>query len=107
MLSSGTVGAAMEGAIAGRKAIAMSFPFFHGWGKWTDAEVAAAVRVAGSVSARLWREWDGQPGPSLFNINVPISVSEAEHEVLFTTVDTAAQYERLYGENHGASATLQ
>lgn len=88
----------MEGAIAGRKAIAISFPFFHGWGRWTEEEVSAAVRVAGSVSARLWREWDAQAGPSLFNVNVPISVSETEHEVLFTSVDTYAQYEGLYGK---------
>ena len=46
MLSSGTVGAALEGSISGCKAIAVSFPFFQGWDNWTDADVDSAVQVA-------------------------------------------------------------
>ena len=48
MLSSGTVGAALEGAISGRRAVAVSFPFFQGWDNWTDADVETAVQVAPS-----------------------------------------------------------
>lgn len=99
VLSSGTVGAAMEAAIAGRRAIAISFPFFSGWGNWSEEQMQAAVRVAGAVSSDLWQHWNGGgSGALLYNVNVPVSVSEASHEVLFTQVDTAAQYEGLYGK---------
>ena len=109
VLSSGTIGAAMEAAIAGRKAIAISFPFFNGWGNWTEDQVQAAVRVAGAVSSDLWQHWSSSDGGSalLYNVNVPVSVSEGSHEVLFTQVDTAAQYERLYGACDSQSAVVQ
>lgn len=51
VLSSGTVGAAMEGCIAGRRAVAVSFPFFQGWDNWTDADIDSAVQVGS-----LWSE---------------------------------------------------
>lgn len=96
----------MEAAIAGRKAIAISFPFFSGWGNWTEDQVQTAVRVAGAVSSDLWQHWSSSNGGSalLYNVNVPVSVSEGSHEVLFTRVDTAAQYEGLYGACNSPSA---
>ena len=45
VMSSGTVGGALEGAIGGRKAVAVSFPFFSGWDNWTDTDINTAVRV--------------------------------------------------------------
>ena len=45
VLSSGTIGAAMEGCLAGRRSIAISFPFFQGFHNWTDAEIGNAVKV--------------------------------------------------------------
>ena len=45
MLSSGTVGAALEGSITGRKAVAVSFPFFKGFDNWSTADVDTAVQV--------------------------------------------------------------
>ena len=45
MLSSGTLGAAMEGALAGRRAIALSFPFFNGWSNWTPQDIDAAIQA--------------------------------------------------------------
>ena len=45
VLSSGTVGAALEGVLAGRKAIAISFPFFRGFSNWSKAEVIDAIQV--------------------------------------------------------------
>ena len=83
MLSSGTVGAAMEAALAGRRAIALSFPFKRGWGKWTDAEVAAAVAVAAEVTARLWDAFEGPAGEGaeadVFNVNVPLGAGVEPH----------------------------
>ena len=53
VLSSGTVGAALEGAISGRRAVAVSFPFFRGWDNWTDADVDSAVQVASTLIKAL------------------------------------------------------
>ena len=54
MLSSGTVGAALEGSIAGRKAVAVSFPFFQGWDNWSAADVDTAVQVALPLTATTY-----------------------------------------------------
>jgi 5'/3'-nucleotidase SurE len=42
VLSSGTVGAAIEGVIAGRRAMAVSFPFKDGFGNWSREEVGSS-----------------------------------------------------------------
>lgn len=73
VLSSGTVGAAMEAAIAGRKSIAISFPFFSGWNNWTDDQVSAAVAATGSVTETLWDSWS--PDADMYNVNVPLQAS--------------------------------
>lgn len=44
VLSSGTLGAAMEASLAHKKAIAISFPF-NGWGSWTEEDIQTAVQV--------------------------------------------------------------
>lgn len=70
LLSSGTVGAAMEGAVAGRRSVALSFPFFNGWGGWSEAELEAAVAASVDLVARLWDQW--APGVDVYNVNVPL-----------------------------------
>lgn len=45
LLSSATIGAAMEAALAGHKAIAVSFSYYRRFGSWTPAELAAAIQV--------------------------------------------------------------
>lgn len=35
----------MEGVLARRKAIALSFPFYSGFNNWSNEEVADAVQV--------------------------------------------------------------
>ena len=60
-MSSGTVGAALEGCVHGRRAIAMSFPF-KGWGSWTDEDVTCALEVALDVTGSLWRSWSEEDG---------------------------------------------
>lgn len=96
VLSSGTVGAAMEAAIAGRRSIAISFPFFSGWGNWTEEQIAAAVIASGSVTKQLWEEWS--PSADLYNVNVPLQLA-GDYRVITTTVDTTAKYSNLYAFN--------
>lgn len=73
LLSSGTVGAAMEAAIAGRKSIAISFPFCSGWNNWTEDQISAAVAASGSVTEKLWDSWS--PEADMYNVNVPLQHS--------------------------------
>ena len=113
VLSSGTVGAALEGAVAGRRAVALSFPFKNGFGNWTDEELRLAVEASGKVVADLWESWG--EGVDLYNVNVPLdfnrggggtgeknssnssdSSSSFAFEVSATTVDPGAQYSSLY-----------
>ncbi|KAK9803155.1 hypothetical protein WJX72_005475 [[Myrmecia] bisecta] len=99
VLSSGTIGAAMEGAIAGRRAVAISFPFFTGWNNWTQDDINKAVKIAADVTQQLWQEW--QAGIDLYNVNVPLggkSVAGApvDPAILRTTVDAESSYTSLY-----------
>ena len=57
LMSSGTVGAAMEAAIARRRAVALSFPFFDGWNGWTREQIDEAASISGDVVADLWTNW--------------------------------------------------
>lgn len=101
VLSSGTLGAAMEASLAHRKAIALSFPF-NGWGSWDDDDIATAVEMAGRVASQLWEEWQsGDVKADVFNVNVPLGFKTVngrpvEPEVLHTTVDMQSQYSSLY-----------
>lgn len=104
VLSSGTVGAALEGAVAGRRAVALSFPFRNGFGNWTDEELRLAVEASDRVVADLWESWG--EGVDLYNVNVPLDFNRGEgqksssslpaFQVSATTVDPGAQYSSLY-----------
>eukprot|EP00208_Stichococcus_sp_RCC1054_P002245 CAMPEP_0206135278 /NCGR_PEP_ID=MMETSP1473-20131121/600_1 /ASSEMBLY_ACC=CAM_ASM_001109 /TAXON_ID=1461547 /ORGANISM="Stichococcus sp, Strain RCC1054" /LENGTH=255 /DNA_ID=CAMNT_0053527079 /DNA_START=302 /DNA_END=1069 /DNA_ORIENTATION=+ len=96
VLSSGTVGAAMEAAIAGRRGIAISFPFFHGFGNWTETEILKAVEAAGAVTEQLVQSWGDDV--DIYNVNVPVQLAK-DYQVSFTTVDPTSQYHSLYGLN--------
>ncbi|MBI2505080.1 MAG: 5'/3'-nucleotidase SurE [Candidatus Latescibacteria bacterium] len=81
-LSSGTVGAAIEGALAGRAALAFSVELkaedYARWRQHREAGVPAlwenAAQVAGEIAAEVWRA--GLPeGAALLNVNMPAQVS--------------------------------
>ena len=83
ILSSGTVGAALEGAFGGRKAIALSFAFFDRLSAYTEQHVADACEAAVDVVEALWMEWPA--GVELFNVNVPLGCAR-DVRVLHTHV---------------------
>ena len=61
------------GAVAGRRAVALSFPFFSGWNNWTPAEVDAAVATSGRVVQSLWEDWPSAASADhveVYNVNV-------------------------------------
>ncbi len=53
VLSSGTIGAALEGSIAGRKSVAISFPFFSGFGNWGQEDLEIALEVSSPLQVNL------------------------------------------------------
>lgn len=67
-LASGTIGAALEGAGAGVKSIAVSFAFWNKESKdeWVDAATKLTVKLA----QHLYDNWD--PEVDLYTINVPL-----------------------------------
>jgi len=118
ILSSGTVGAALEGCVHGRRAIAMSFPF-KGWGSWTDEDVTCAVEVALDVTGSLWRSWSEEdaPGDAFYNVNVPLWAAAplkregrlADLRWVRTTVDAETGYTSLFrrgGEEGGVEKSI-
>lgn len=53
LLASGTIGAAIEGSLSGRKSMAVSFSYYRRFGSWTEAELAAAIEV----HQQWWWSW--------------------------------------------------
>ncbi|KAL3149811.1 hypothetical protein ABBQ38_013636 [Trebouxia sp. C0009 RCD-2024] len=112
VLSSGTLGAAMEASLAHKKAIAISFPF-NGWGSWTEEDIQTAVQMAGQVATQLWEEWQsGTVEADVFNVNVPLGFktvegTPVEPEILRTTVDMQSQYSSLYKATEGKSGAFE
>ncbi|KAG0171092.1 hypothetical protein DFQ30_001519 [Apophysomyces sp. BC1015] len=68
-LSSGTIGAAMEGVMCSQKAIALSFAFFSR--DFSKDKIQNTCLMASQVIRHLWslNKW---PSNGLFNINVPL-----------------------------------
>lgn len=73
-LSSGTLGGALEAAICGVRAVAISFAFTTR--KEPEELVAEASALSVRVVERLARDWAGElggvPGPDLYTVNVPL-----------------------------------
>ncbi len=80
VLSSGTVGGALEGCIAGKPAIALSFPFF---GHPSEKEVEDSVVNGIRVIEMLVENWPSSV--DLFNVNVPLGCGE-NPQVYLTTL---------------------
>lgn len=68
-LASGTIGAALEGAGAGVRGIAVSYAF---WSKETNNEawVAAATQMTVSLTRYLYNNWE--EGVDLYTVNIPL-----------------------------------
>ncbi|KAF2197024.1 acid phosphatase-like protein [Delitschia confertaspora ATCC 74209] len=79
-LSSGTIGGAMEAAVCGVKAIALSYAFFD---RNHDPEI---ISGASALSVRLidhlFANWD--PSVHLYSVNVPLVEDVGSHKILWT-----------------------
>jgi len=88
-LSSGTLGAAMEGATMGYPAIAVSFDIPSKSYSPTDAQCEGATEAAIGVIESLWAEWGKA---ECYNVNVPLDA----------TRDTPGRLTHFYRDNGGA-----
>lgn len=81
-LSSGTIGGAMEAAVCGVKAIALSYAFFD------RNHDAAIITAASDLSARLIQHlhasWD--PNTHLYSVNVPLVEGVGARKILWTNM---------------------
>ncbi|KAJ9165594.1 Tubulin-tyrosine ligase family protein-like protein [Coniochaeta hoffmannii] len=83
-LSSGTLGGALEAAVCGKRAIALSYAFFS---RNHDADiVAAASRQSVRVVEALVRQWPEDRSVDLYSVNVPLVEGVEVNKVLWTDV---------------------
>ncbi|OIW25162.1 tubulin-tyrosine ligase family protein-like protein [Coniochaeta ligniaria NRRL 30616] len=83
-LSSGTLGGALEAAVCGRRAVALSYAFFS---RNHDAEiVAAASRHSVKVVEALVAQWPADGSVDLYSVNVPLVEGVEGNKTLVTGV---------------------
>ncbi|KAJ4309004.1 putative tubulin--tyrosine ligase pby1 [Fusarium piperis] len=80
-LSSGTLGAALEGAALERKAIAVSF---ERRSPRADEVVAEATRLSIRIIQKLLDEWDDEV--AVYNVNIPLLAGVETKEVYWTEI---------------------
>jgi tubulin--tyrosine ligase len=79
-LSSGTIGGALEGAVCGKKAIALSYAFDS---REHDAEILAeAAKLSTRLVEKLVAEWPEEV--HLYSINVPVRKGVKEAKIVYT-----------------------
>ncbi|VUC23543.1 unnamed protein product [Clonostachys rosea] len=82
-MSSGTLGGALEGALSGYRAIAISFD--KPLGVTTDALVATARQGVKIIEA-LVEKWHPNSSVELYSINMPIADDISKRKVVWTTI---------------------
>lgn len=79
-LSSGTIGAAMEAAVCGKRSIALSFAYSS---RDNDPDVIAEASIHSvRVIEYLYANW--ADGVDLYNVNVPLEPGVSKNKVLYT-----------------------
>ncbi|KAL2827020.1 survival protein sure-like phosphatase/nucleotidase [Aspergillus cavernicola] len=79
-LSSGTIGAAMEGAACGRRSIALSYAFSSR--NHDPVIIAEASRHSVRVVEHLAKNWG--EGVDLYSVNVPLEPGVGESKIMYT-----------------------
>ena len=99
-LSSGTLGGALEAAVVGKKAMAISFAHFRELGTTPEA-VHEACTLSAKIVDKLWQEWGSasdETTPDLYSINIPLVAGLAEKPIQWTYMfNTSWRNGRLYG----------
>ncbi|KAL5338682.1 survival protein sure-like phosphatase/nucleotidase [Aspergillus crustosus] len=79
-MSSGTIGAAMEGAACGKRSIALSYAFSSR--NHDPVIIAEASRHSVRIVEHLVKNWD--EGVDLYTVNVPLEPGVSESKVMYT-----------------------
>ncbi|PHH52488.1 putative tubulin--tyrosine ligase PBY1 [Ceratocystis fimbriata CBS 114723] len=83
-LSSGTMGAAMEAAVCGFKAIALSYAFFT---QNHDPDIIeAATRHSVRVIEAVYKQWPADKSIDLYSINVPLVGEVEANKTMWTDI---------------------
>lgn len=81
-LSSGTIGAAMEGAVCGKRSIALSYAFSSR--NHDPVIIAEASKHSVKVIEYLCANWT--EGVDLYSVNVPLEPGVSQNKVLYTAM---------------------
>mmetsp|Transcript_228 Transcript_228/g.454 ORF Transcript_228/g.454 Transcript_228/m.454 type:complete len:272 (+) Transcript_228:114-929(+) len=102
VLSSGTVGAALEGSIQGKRSISISYCFMKKFLEFTPEELAEALKVSVKVVADVWSHWP--EGVPLINVNVPLGIKATAP--IYRTLLLEDSYESLYSQDPKSQDTF-
>lgn len=83
-LSSGTLGGALEAAVCGRKAIALSFAFFTR--NHDPVIIEGACRHSVRVIDALYNQWPSNGSADLYSVNVPLVEGVEDHKTIWTDI---------------------
>lgn len=83
-LSSGTMGAALEGAACRKKSIALSFAFFTR--NHDPVIIEAACKHSVKVIEALYKQWPSDNSVDLYSVNVPLVEGVDTHKTIFTEI---------------------
>lgn len=79
-LSSGTLGGALEGAVNGKRSVALSYAFTS---REHDPEIlAAASKLSTKLIEKLWNEWPDDV--HVYSINVPLQPGVETAKIVYT-----------------------
>lgn len=107
-LSSGTIGGAMEGAICGKKAIAVSYAFSSR--DHDPVVIAEASKHATRLIEHLYQNWTH--GIDVYNINIPLECGVSQRKILYANIldnrwVSGSSFEAINAEQSGSGASLQ
>ncbi|KAL1989411.1 hypothetical protein VTN96DRAFT_173 [Rasamsonia emersonii] len=107
-LSSGTIGAALEAAVCGKKAIALSYAFSTR--SHDPVVIAEASRHSVRLIQYLYDNW--ADGVDLYTINVPLEPGVSENKILYTHMldnrwTSGSCFEAVDAEVSGEDPALQ
>jgi tubulin---tyrosine ligase len=81
-LASGTLGAAMEGAINGKRSIALSYAFFSE--EEDRTAIAEATKMSVRLITKLYKSW--AEDVQVYNINMPVERRVSKAKIVFTSI---------------------
>ncbi|KAL7270134.1 putative tubulin--tyrosine ligase pby1 [Rhizina undulata] len=108
-LSSGTIGGALEGAVCGKRSIALSYAFHNR--NHDPVIIKGASEIAVKLIQHLHENWTS--GVELYSINIPLieGINKPETKILYTNILqnswTGSSFEEMPAEEEEESAEVK